>query len=126
MGLRDRMLGTRMEDRLGFDAASNTVYMNYSGLRVRSVSDLGAIREAVDELLAPLDRRVHSIVNYEHFSCDDEVFNDYLDLVKYVEQRYYLSVKRYTSGAFLRHKLGTELAKRDITSEVLGSKPRSH
>jgi len=38
-----------------------------------------------------------------------------------VEQTYYLGVKRYTSGAFLRHKLGTEFAKRHITSEVLGS-----
>jgi hypothetical protein len=36
-----------------------------------------------------------------------------------VEQTYYLSVKRYTSGAFLRHKLGTELAKREVSSEIL-------
>jgi hypothetical protein len=62
---------------------------------------------------------VHSIVNYERFTCDDDVFDAYLDLVKRVEQTYYLSVRRYTSGAFLRHKLGTELAKRDISSEVL-------
>ena len=31
-------------------------------------------------------------------------------------------VKRYTSGAFLRHKLGTELAKRAISSEILDPK----
>jgi len=45
--------------------------------------------------------------------------------VKRVEQMYYLSVKRYTSGAFLRHKLGMELAKREISSEVLnpGDRP---
>jgi hypothetical protein len=47
------------------------------------------------------------------------VFDEYVELVKRVEQTYYLSVKRYTSGAFLRHKLGTELAKREISSEVL-------
>jgi hypothetical protein len=39
--------------------------------------------------------------------------------VKRVETTYYLSVKRYTSGAFLRHKLGTELAKRNIMSGIL-------
>jgi propionate CoA-transferase len=119
MGLRERMLDTRMEDRLSYDAATNTVYMNYAGLRVRDAGDLKAIADAVDALLAPLGRRVHSIVNYERFSCDDDVFDDYVDLVKRVEQTYYLSVKRYTSGAFLRHKLGTELAKRNISSEVL-------
>ncbi len=70
-------------------------------------------------LLAPLGKRVHSIVNYERFTCDDDVFDEYIELVKRVEQTYYLSVKRYTSGAFLRHKLGTELAKRHISSEII-------
>jgi hypothetical protein len=62
---------------------------------------------------------VHSVVNYERFSCDDDVFDLYVDAVKYVEETYYIDVKRYTSGAFLRHKLGSELAKRKITSQVL-------
>jgi hypothetical protein len=30
----------------------------------------------------------------------------------------YLGVTRYTSSAFLRHKLGTELAKRRLTARV--------
>jgi propionate CoA-transferase len=123
MGLRERMLDTRMEDRLSYDPESNTVYMNYAGLRIRDVGDIKTIVDAVDRLLEPLGKRVYSIVNYERFSCDDEVFDQYVDAVKYVEQKYYLGVKRYTSGAFLRHKLGTELAKRHITSEVLGDNP---
>ena len=121
MGLRERMLDTRMEDRLSYDAARNTIYMNYAGLRIRNQDDIRIIVEAVDRLLGPLGKRVYSIVNYERFSCDDEVFDQYIDAVKYVEQTYYLGVKRYTSGAFLRHKLGSEFAKRHITSEVLGS-----
>ena len=119
MGLRERMLDTRMEDRLHYDAATNTVYMNYAGLRVRNRADLDAIATAVDALLGPLGTRVHSIVNYERFTCDDDVFDEYIDLVKRVEKTYYLSVKRYTTGAFLRHKLGTELAKREISCVVL-------
>jgi len=119
MRLREQMLDLRMEDRLSYDAGSNTVYMNYAGLRVRDIGDLEAIGDAVDKLLAPLGGRVHSIVNYERFTCDDDVFDEYIELVKRVEQTYYLSVKRYTSGAFLRHKLGTGLAKRDISSEVI-------
>jgi len=124
MHLRERMLDLNMDERLSYDAYTNTVYMNYAGMRVRDKSDLKAIRDAVDRLLAPLETRVHSIVNYERFTCDDDVFDDYIELVKYVEQTYYLSVRRYTSGAFLRHKLGTELAKRDVSSEVLHPKPK--
>ncbi len=119
MRLRERMLDTRMEDRLSYDEATNTIYMNYSGLRVRDGADLKVMGDAVDALLGPLGQRVHSIVNYERFTCDDDVFDEYIELVKRVEETYYLSVKRYTSGAFLRHKLGTELEKRHISSEIL-------
>lgn len=118
MGLRERMLDIQIDDRLSYDAASNTVYMNYAGMRVRNAADIHGIVDAVDALLGSLGKRVHSVVNYERFSCDDDAFEDYVDAVKYVEQTYYLDVKRYTSGAFLRHKLSSELAKRQITSEV--------
>jgi propionate CoA-transferase len=121
MGLRERMLDIRIGARLSYDAPSNTVYMNYAGMRVRNAEDIRTIVDAVDTLLGPLGKRVHSVVNYERFSCDDDVFDRYVDAVKYVEETYYLDVKRYTSGAFLRHKLGSELAKRQITSEVFGS-----
>jgi propionate CoA-transferase len=121
MGLRERMLDIRIEDRLSYDAASNTVYMDYAGMRIRSEADVKTIIEAVDRLLGPLGKRVHSVVNYERFSCDDDAFEAYMDAVKYVEKTYYLSVKRYTSGAFLRHKLGAGFAKRDIVSEVLAT-----
>ena len=121
MGLRERMLDIHIDDRLSYDAASNTVYMNYAGMRIRDESDIRTILQAVNALLAPLGKRVHSVVNYERFSCDEDVFAQYVDAVEYVEAAYYLDVKRYTSGAFLRHKLGSELAKRQITSEVLGS-----
>ena len=42
----------------------------------------------------------------------------YLDLVKYVEDRYYLRVSRYTTSGFMRLKLARELDKRHVTSEV--------
>ena len=125
MRLRERMLDTNMADRLIYDEKTNTVYMNYSGLRVRNLADLEAIGGAVDTLLGALGRRVHSVVNYERFTCDDDVFDEYVDLIKRVEQAYYLSVKRYTSSAFLRHQLGTELSKRQISSEILQPLGRS-
>jgi len=58
MGLRERMLDIRIGDRLSYDAASNTVYMNYAGMRVRNEGDIRMILDAVDALLGPLGRRV--------------------------------------------------------------------
>ena len=121
MGLRGRMLDIRIADRLSYDAASNTVYMNCAGMRIRNAEEIQQIIAAVDALLQPLGRRVNAGVNCERFSCDDEVFTEYVDAVQYVEQTHYLDVKHYTSGAFLRHKLGNELARHRIDSTVLES-----
>ena len=51
LNLRQRMLDIRIEDRLSYDAESNTVFMNYAGMRVRTLADLDRIREAVERLL---------------------------------------------------------------------------
>jgi propionate CoA-transferase len=118
MNLRQRMLDVRIEDRLSYDAESNTVFMNYAGMRVRTLEDLDRIRDAVEKLLKPLGRRVYSIVNYDRFEADPEIMDAYLDLVRYVEESYYLKVSRYTNSGFMRLKLGKELEKRQVSSHV--------
>jgi propionate CoA-transferase len=95
--------------------------MNYRGMHVRQAEDVRRILAAVDALLAPLGHRVHSIVNYEGFKVDDDATTAYMDAVKYVQERYYLSVARYTSNAFLRLKLGHDLAARQLDGHVYGS-----
>jgi len=121
LGLRDRLLDLRIEDRLSYDPASNTVFMNYSGMRVRTKADLDRIKVAVDGLLGPLNKKVYSIVNYDRFEADADVMHDYLDLVRYVEERYYIAVSRYTNSGFMRLKLGAELDKRRVSSRVFES-----
>jgi propionate CoA-transferase len=118
MGLRDRLLDIRIEDRLRYDPVTNTVFMNYAGMRVRTNQDLRRILDAVDGLLGPLNKRVYSIVNYDRFEADPEVMDGYLDAVRYVEQRYCLKVSRYTNSGFMRLKLGKELGQRQVSSHV--------
>ena len=121
MGLRDRLLDLRIEDRLSYDPASNTIFMNYSGMRVRTLADLDRIKAAVDRILGPLNKKVYSIVKYDRFEADPDVTNAYLDLVRYVEERYYIAVSRYTNSGFMRLKLGSELNKRRVSSQVFES-----
>ena len=118
MGLRERMLDINIDDRLSYDAASNTVFMNYAGMRVRNAQDVDTIIAAVDRLLEPLGKRVNSIVNYEGFSVDDEAMDTYMDAVRYVEKKYYLKVSRFTNSGFLRLKLGKELERRGVSARV--------
>ena len=119
--MRDRLLDLRIVDRLSYDPVSNTVFMNYSGMRVRTQADLDRIKVAVDGLLGPLNKKVYSIVNYDRFEADSDIMHSYLDLVRYVEEKYYLAVSRYTNSGFMRLKLGAELDKRKISSRVFES-----
>ncbi len=118
MALRERLLDMRIEERLSYDAEANTVFMNYAGMRVRTQDDLDRIKVAVDSLLAPLGRKVYSIVNYDSFEADPEILDAYMDLVRYVENKYYLGVSRYTTSGFMRLKLGKGLGDRKVSSQV--------
>ena len=123
MGLRAQLLDIRIEDRISYNADTNTVFLNYAGMHVRTEDDLGRIKDAVDQTLQPLGRRVHSIVNYDSFVADPDILDRRADLVKYVEEKYYLSVSRYSTSGFLRLKLGAELRKRRLSSHVFGDAP---
>ena len=112
MELRDRLLDMHIQDRISYDPEKNMLFLNYAGLHVRTQSDLDAIRQAVEHVLQPLGKRVYAVVNYERFVADDSIADAYMDLVKYVEENYYIKVSRYTTSGFLRVKLGKELGKR--------------
>jgi propionate CoA-transferase len=120
--LRNRMLDIHIEDRLNYDPKSNTIFMNFAGMRVRTADDLLRIKEAVDGRLGPLGHKVNSIVNYDSFEADPDVMPAYLDLVRYVEKKYYLKVSRYTTSGFMRLKLGKGLGERKVSAEVYESR----
>ena len=76
------------------------------------------MQEAVEKRMRAVGNRMHSVVNYDNFVIDEDVMKDYADLVKYIDETYYLSVHRYTTSAFLRLKLGKELGKRNLSPRV--------
>jgi propionate CoA-transferase len=121
MRLRDRMLDIRIDDRLSYDAETNTIFMNYAGMRVRTEADIKTILAAVDRVLEPLGKRVNSVVNYDRFVVEDDALEAYMEAVRYVEQKYYLKVTRYTNSGFMRLKLGKELETRKLSSRVFES-----
>ncbi len=118
MGLKERLLDIGIDERFSYDAVANTLYINFAGMRVRTVEDVNNIAVAVEAVLKPLGKRVISIVNYDGFVCDEDVMDEYADLVRRIETTYYIKVSRYSNSAFLRLKLGKELAKRHVSSHV--------
>jgi len=121
MQLRRRMIDIHIDDRLSYNSDSNTVFMNFAAMRVRTEADIRTILDAVDRLLGPVGKRVNSIVNYDRFVVDDDVTDAYMDAVRYVEEKYYLKVTRYANSGFMRLKLGKELESRSLSSRVFES-----
>lgn len=118
MGLRDKMVGMRLENRISYNPETNTTYINFAGLIVRTPRDVEEIRDLVEGILKPLGKRVHSVVNYDSFVINEDVMDEYADLVQYIQKTYYLSVARYTTSAFMRLKLGKELADRRLSPSI--------
>ena len=123
LDLRTRMLELHLNDRLEYDKDMATVFMNFSGMHVRTVEDVKEVVDAVDDLLGSLGHRVNSVVNYDRFQLDEAAVDAYADAVRYVQETYYLTggVTRHTTNAFMRLKLGKELQKRDLAAPVVDS-----
>jgi len=119
MGLRKSISDIRIEDRISYTPQTNTLFLDFAGMRVKTLEDIARIKVAVEKKLKPLGRRVVSIVNYDSFWVDPEVADKYMDLVHHVEDNYYLKVSRYTTNGFMRIKLSRGLEERRITSNVV-------
>jgi propionate CoA-transferase len=122
LGLKSDLLHKPISERLKYDPATNTFFVNFEGLQIRSIEDIEEIRAQTEAILGPLGRKVAAIVNYDHFSILPELVDDYADTVKYIVSRFYENVTRYTTSAFLRMKLGDGLKARGFASHVYESR----
>jgi propionate CoA-transferase len=119
MGLEKILINDRdLASRVSYDAARNILFLNFEGLHVRMDSDVAAIQKAVEQRCRKIGRRMAAIVNYETFRIDEPVLDTYARMVRYMEDTYYTRVTRYSTGAFLRMKLGAALEKRDVAPHV--------
>jgi propionate CoA-transferase len=121
MGLKDDLLTLRLEDRLTYDPLENLFFVNFEGFSVTTRELVETIRAAVESILKPVGRKVFTIVNYDNFTIQPELVDEYTDMVKYLVDHYYTGVTRYTTSTFLRMKLGDALQKRDVAPHIYES-----
>jgi propionate CoA-transferase len=109
MGLRDDILFLPLPQRLRYDAGRNIFFINFEGFEVRSAAEIDEIHISVAQLLAPLQRKVPAIANYDNFSIAPELMEDYIAMVRDLTARFYSRVTRYTTSAFMRSYFGKAL-----------------
>jgi propionate CoA-transferase len=121
MGLKEDLLTLGLEERLAYDAAENLFFVNFEGFAVKTSQEVEDIKQAVENIVASLGKKVYTIVNYDNFNILPDIVDEYTDMVKYLVDNYYSGVTRYTTSAFLRMKLGDALKKRDVAPHIYES-----
>ena len=121
MGLKNDLLTLKLAERLTYDAEDNLFFVNFEGYAVKTIQQVEEIKNAVETIVAPLGRRVYTIVNYDNFTLLPDIVDDYTAMVKFLVDNYYSGVTRYTTSTFLRLKLGDALKKRDVAPHIYES-----
>jgi propionate CoA-transferase len=126
MGLKDDLLSISLEDRISCDPVSHVLFANLAGYAVKTASDIDAIRSTIENILKPLGHKVSAIGNYDDFFIDPDLIDAYSEMQKYLSERYFTTVSRYTTSAFLRMKLGDALEKRGMPPHIYESQEEAH
>jgi len=121
MGLREDMLRMPLDQRFTYHPQENLFFINFEGHIVRTSRDVDRIRAQVESLLGPINRKVYVIVNYDHFTINPDVLDEYSAMVDGLVQRFYSGITRYTTSSFLRAKLGEALQQRSLAPYIFES-----
>ena len=85
---------------------------------MKTKDDIERIRSQVEGILAPLGRKVSTVVNYDNFSVDLDLAEEYAGMVREVVNRFYNSVSRYSTSAFTRMMLGIKFSSHGLPPEI--------
>ena len=121
MGLKADLLTIPLEERFTYHSADNVFFINLENYYVKTSGEIQRMKELVEGKLAPLDKKVHTIANYDNFNVSPDLVDEYSDMVKHVT-KFYETVTRYTTSTFLRMKLGDELQKRGVAPHIYESR----
>ncbi|MBF0452550.1 MAG: acyl CoA:acetate/3-ketoacid CoA transferase [Candidatus Magnetomorum sp.] len=122
MGLKEDLLTISLEDRMSYDEKDNLFFVNFESYSVKRQKDIQDIKETVEKILSPLNRKVYTIVNYDNFSIRPDLIETYTQMVKQLVERFYYRVTRYTTSTFLRMKLKNALVQRNVPPHIYESK----
>jgi len=121
MGLRDEMLRIPFDARFAYDEERNTLFLNFSEESVKSQATIDRYCDKIRSIVEPLGHKVYAVINYDGWEIDRSLEDAYLDVVKKISDQYYLGVTRFTTSAFMRAKLGDQLAARGVAPHIFES-----
>ncbi len=121
MQLSDLLLKRELNERISYDPTRNTAFLNLEGYQIRARDEVDRIEEVVEDLFHSVGIRFAMVVNYDGVYVDPLVMDYHANMVARLENEFYTSCTRYSTGAFLRLKLGDALEKRKVAPHLFES-----
>jgi propionate CoA-transferase len=121
MQLADTLLQLELDQRVAYDAARDTLFVNWENLHIRTRDDVDRLRRAVEAACEKVGHKVALVANYDNCRIDPHVADTHAAMVRYLQLQYYRSATRYSTSAFLRAKLGEALTRRQVSPQIFES-----
>lgn len=118
MGLDDKRLRGNFDERISYDAERNLLFVNFEGHRFETHDDVEVIQEVLETTLKQLGKKVDLVANFNGCSVSPLVMEPLMTFRRYIEKTYASNTVGYSTSAFMRLKLGEELAKRKVKPHV--------
>jgi len=121
MKLNDHLLLRQLDQRISYDPERNTAFLNLEGYQVRVKDDADRIATVIEDLYHSVSQKFAMVVNYDGAFIDPMLMDYHANMISEMEQQFYTTSTRYSTGAFLRMKLGEALSKRKVSPHIFES-----
>jgi len=121
MQLSEILLERELTDRISYDRERNIVFLNLEGKQIRTKDEVNRIYNVTEDIFHSVGQRFAMVVNYDGVNIDPLIMDYYAQSIENMEKEFYSSCTRYSTGAFLRMKLGSALEKRKVAPHLFES-----
>ncbi|MBF0139437.1 MAG: acyl CoA:acetate/3-ketoacid CoA transferase [Magnetococcales bacterium] len=122
MNLEANLLNLDLPERVSYDAVRNILFINLEGLYMRVSEDVQSLRTLLVKHCQAIGKRVGVFINYDSFRINENVYDDYAEMDRYMLEHHYTTITRYATSAFMRMKLDQALSERNIAPHVFERK----
>ncbi|QDI74914.1 MULTISPECIES: acyl CoA:acetate/3-ketoacid CoA transferase [Leisingera] len=126
MGLMNDLLNLNLSERVTYDAARHTMFVNLEGWSVRKKQDAEDLARVLQDAFARSGRDVNMVMNQNGFRIAEDLQDDYAALVGEKLEANSASIAHYTTSAFMRLKMQGELASRSVQPHIFESGEEAH
>ncbi|UWQ57596.1 acyl CoA:acetate/3-ketoacid CoA transferase [Leisingera caerulea] len=126
MGLMNDLLNLNLSERVTYDAARHTMFLNLEGWSVRKKQDVEDLDRVLRNAFAKSGRDVNIVMNQNGFRIAEDLQDGYAASVGQTLEAHSASIAHYTTSAFMRLKMQGELASRGVQPHIFESGDEAH